>query len=273
MCVHDIAITKTYGSWQACDTDRLSVTDVNKRSNQCMELDGQGTNAPWFKTEKERIQPYCSRTSTPPPLPPYSPYCGDGIVNRIGEVCDPGTGRGANVNQARAGNNACNANCTHNEATITKPGENPIKYMIRIPGFAKLGGTAYNKEFRENGMIVGANTHLFSLSDEVYLEMNPKFRAPIQLESHRLFKMYTHGGHATGSSAEVRATNVDHLPYWRHEDGTTYYVLGSGEFLIPKKADKTMPVYSGIHCDNSANTGSIYVLCTSDAMNSVKIFS
>lgn len=65
MCVNDIAVAKTYGSLQSCDSDRLSVTDTNKRSDKCMELDGQGTNAKWFQDEKARIQPYC-RTTTPP---------------------------------------------------------------------------------------------------------------------------------------------------------------------------------------------------------------
>lgn len=226
ICVDDLAVIKSYPNQNTC-LDEWNSTSSNKRySGGCLQSAGETDSL--LNQERDSIQKVCKKTPTTPTGPGGSggnPYCGDWIVNRIGEQCDLGSKNGKGW--------YCSATCKINNTT-TNPGENPIEYSIQVPGLAKLGGTSYNKKFQEYGLIVGLNSKLFTIKDQVILGINQKYNTPIHIPTDELFTIRAEKGNIVAWSASKKLSEiVNDYPHWTSKKGNTFVVIGEWDVLIP----------------------------------------
>lgn len=243
MCVNDIAVIKSYNSQASCQDDWSSVSDSKKKySKGCLERAWETETL--LNSERSQIQASCKTTPSTPTGPgggwnwgwSGGWYCGDGRIQG-NEQCDAGSNNGVI-------GYSCSAYCKTIEDTKTNPGENPIKYTITVPGLSKLGGTAYNKEFKEYGLVVGVNSKLFTLKDEVILELKQKYSNPMSLSINEGFTLRASNTGVIDSSASTQLSRFDNYSaYWIFND-KKYVVLGQGDLLIPKGASHS----SGLDC-------------------------
>lgn len=243
MCVNDIAVIKSYNSQASCQDDWSSVSDSKKKySKGCLERAWETETL--LNSERSQIQASCKTTPSTPTGPgggwnwgwSGGWYCGDGRIQG-NEQCDAGSNNGVI-------GYSCSAYCKTIEDTKTNPGENPIKYTITVPGLSKLGGTAYNKEFKEYGLVVGVNSKLFTLKDEVILELKQKYSNPMSLDINEGFTLQASNTGIVDSNASTQLSRFDNYSAYWTLNSKKYVVLGQGDLLIPKGATPS----SGLNC-------------------------
>ena len=176
-------------------------------------------------------------------------------MNRVGEQCDLGSRNGQLIN----GKIECSATCQ--VGPTTTPGENPITYNISIPTFSKLalghtiGSANTTKSFKENGMVIGKNANIFSLQDIVSLSMTPRYKVPVHIQAGKDFSISQENLTGNTKVSDISKYHADGtIPYWVSQNNTKWYVVGQGDFLMPK----TAKTFHGITCGVE---GSQFRLC------------
>ena len=276
MCEGDVAVVKTYSSLYSCEIGIQGISDSRKKTS-CQRYTSSTQLDDLREIAKKMTKDYCSTGPyVPPPTTPPGPgggggtppgpggggnnggpYCGDGIVNRVGEMCDLGSRNGQLIN----GKIECTADCK-TFGTTTNPLENPVQFHITIPGFSKstIGKNIGQKLISENGMVIGRGSSVFALSDTITLSMNKVYKAPIQVEADRKFVITKDASNALEGNA-VKGRSIQelngNLPWWQQTTGnrTKFVVLGEGDFLMPKDSH-AQGLYdsSRIECSNYPNT-------------------
>ena len=266
MCEGDVAVVKTYSSLYSCEIGIQGISDSRKKTS-CQRYTSSTQLDDLREIAKKMTKDYChTGPYIPPPTTPPGPggggnnggpYCGDGIVNRVGEMCDLGSRNGQLIN----GKIECTADCK-TFGTTTNPLENPVQFHITIPGFSKstIGKNIGQKLISENGMVIGRGSSVFALSDTITLSMNKVYKAPIQVEADRKFVITKDASNALEGNA-VKGRSIQelngNLPWWQQTTGnrTKFVVLGEGDFLMPKDSH-AQGLYdsSRIECSNYSNT-------------------
>lgn len=143
-----------------------------------------------------------------------------------------------------------------------------MTFSIKIPSFSKtaIGSSATSATpFYENGMVVGLETKIFSLADNVVLGIDPKFDTMVAIPDDYEFSIHTTDGsktYLTGATDPSKTLNqvnaISTLPYWTKTEGgktTKYYLIGKAGYKF-----RTSPGAYTAHAQATCKNYSVTVL-------------
>ena len=165
--------------------------------------------------------------------------CGDGVLgSSAGEECDV---IGASW-------------CVSCKITLnTNPGANPITSLkIRIPGLSNVGSAHFGIiPINEHRVVVGKGTSVFTLKDEVILDVTTQYQIPIMLPADRLLCLSS-----TGSAIEdnTLCNPVSRYAPVRTINGSQYVVIGGG-YYQNRRSDNT---YENIRISSPTNSVTLF---------------
>lgn len=146
----------------------------------------------------------------------------------------------------------------------TNPGSNPIDFWISIPTLANtiLGRTTSDMEmpFKENSVVIGNGTKLFTLADIVKFGIQQQYAIPLMVEFSKDACLESSGPALNarkvcttfGQAASSLNSNVQ---IWTHPmNGKQYVILGRGDFQY-----QTIP-------------GGVFSLAKANSSNSINLF-
>lgn len=117
-------------------------------------------------------------------------------------------------------------------------------------------------------MIVGKDSNIFTLADEVNLVLEPMIESPVQIESNRKFVIQPANGDIISGNSKESGIDTEGATAWHKRlNGAQYYVYGKGDLLVYKDAET-----QGLNCPANM-IGSVYKVCSVDASDEVLLFN
>jgi uncharacterized repeat protein (TIGR01451 family) len=190
--------------------------------------------------------------------------CGDGILQPAGADHTAGTSDDEECD--RPGSLWCSNSCK--VVGLTNPGANPIMDLwMTIPvlagtkhlGYTWLDGTPGKVPFSDYRMVLGVGTKAFTLADTVGFGIRTQFQIPIMIEESKKICITSTG---SSLSPQTLCTTFGEAVVWQsgiHRfqrfDGTTYVVLGNGDYQYQTGA--TFP-YQQVHLNGNSNNINLF---------------